>query len=168
MEEWRYSSTFFGPGPRRRWVVIFTPLQLYPRETVLGTHWIEGWVGSRANLDDVDKRRSLHCRESNSDRPARRCADWPIHIWHLSLLNTVLAGHYTRIGLRDVSMYNLSPCIIVWITSGGLRWGIYRMLGKTGSKWSLTKPRCTNRREDHIKIILKEMKCEDVDWIQLA
>jgi hypothetical protein len=37
-------------------VVSFTSPPLYPRERAPGTHWIEGWVGPRAGLDDVVKR----------------------------------------------------------------------------------------------------------------
>jgi hypothetical protein len=40
-------------------VVSFTPRPLYHRERVPGTHWIRGWVGPRAGLDDVDKRKFL-------------------------------------------------------------------------------------------------------------
>jgi hypothetical protein len=37
-----------------------------PRETALGTHWIGDWVGPRAVLDAVVKRKILsHRRESN-------------------------------------------------------------------------------------------------------
>jgi hypothetical protein len=34
-------------------------------------HCIGGWVSLRAGLDAVDKRKILHCRESNPDLPAR-------------------------------------------------------------------------------------------------
>jgi hypothetical protein len=40
-------------------VVSFTPLPLYLRERAPGTHWIGGWVGPRAGLDDVEKRKFL-------------------------------------------------------------------------------------------------------------
>jgi len=33
------------------------PQSLYPRERALGTHWIGGWVGPRAVLDAVVKRK---------------------------------------------------------------------------------------------------------------
>jgi hypothetical protein len=37
------------------------------------THWIRGWVGPRAGLDDVEKRiLSCPCRESNPGSPTRR------------------------------------------------------------------------------------------------
>jgi hypothetical protein len=43
-----------------------------PREIAPGTHWIGGWVGPRAGLDAVEKRRiSCPCRESNPGSQAR-------------------------------------------------------------------------------------------------
>jgi hypothetical protein len=36
---------------------------------------VGGWVGPSAGLDDVEKRKILHCRESNPGRPARRYTD---------------------------------------------------------------------------------------------
>jgi len=42
------------------------------RESVPGTYWIEGWVGRRAGLDAVAKKKNLHtCRESNPCHPTR-------------------------------------------------------------------------------------------------
>jgi hypothetical protein len=34
-------------------------ISTYPRERVPSTHWIEGWVGSRAGMDDVERRKIL-------------------------------------------------------------------------------------------------------------
>jgi hypothetical protein len=51
-----------------RWV------SLYPRENNSGTHWIGGWVGPRAGLDDVEKRKFLSLSELELrplGRPAR-------------------------------------------------------------------------------------------------
>jgi hypothetical protein len=45
-------------GTKWRWVVSFTPRPLYPGQRAPGTHWI-GWVGPRAGLDDVEKRKFL-------------------------------------------------------------------------------------------------------------
>jgi hypothetical protein len=56
-------------GTRRRWVVSFTPRPLYPRERAPRTHWIGGWVGPRAVLETVIKRKiPSPRRESNSRR----------------------------------------------------------------------------------------------------
>jgi hypothetical protein len=41
-------------------------LPLYP-----GTRWIGGWVGPRAGLDVVDKRKIFHCQEWNPGCSAR-------------------------------------------------------------------------------------------------
>jgi hypothetical protein len=41
-----------------RWsMVSFTPWPLYPREIASGAHWIGGWMGSRASLDAVVRRK---------------------------------------------------------------------------------------------------------------
>jgi hypothetical protein len=46
---------------------LHAPVALPP-----GTHWIGSWVGPRAHLDAVAKRRiPCPCRESNPGRPAR-------------------------------------------------------------------------------------------------
>jgi hypothetical protein len=41
------------------------PSRFIPGERASGTHWIGGWVGSRAGLDDMEK--LIPYRESNSD-----------------------------------------------------------------------------------------------------
>jgi hypothetical protein len=38
-----------------------------PRERAPGTHWIEGRVDPRAGMDDMEKRKFLPYRDSNSD-----------------------------------------------------------------------------------------------------
>jgi hypothetical protein len=38
-----------------RWVVSFTPLQLYPWGRSLITHWTGGWVNPRAGLNNMEK-----------------------------------------------------------------------------------------------------------------
>jgi hypothetical protein len=59
----------------------FTARPLYPRGKNPLTHWIGGWVGLRAGLDDLEKRKFLPHRDSNSDpsvaQPvASRYPDW--------------------------------------------------------------------------------------------
>jgi hypothetical protein len=64
------ASHILGVGTRLRWVVSFTPWPLYLQGKSLGTHWIGGWVGARAVLDAVEKKKipSAH-RESNPRIP---------------------------------------------------------------------------------------------------
>jgi hypothetical protein len=63
---------------------VHAPAALTPGKEPLGTHWVGGWVGPRAVLDTVVKRKipSLH-RESNPRTPivqpaAQRYTDWAI------------------------------------------------------------------------------------------
>jgi hypothetical protein len=57
---------FFNLGTRWRQVVSFTPRPPYPRKRAPATHWIGGWVGPRAVLDAVVKRKiPSRSRESN-------------------------------------------------------------------------------------------------------
>jgi hypothetical protein len=43
------------------------PCRFTPREKAPGTHWIGGWVDPRAGLDNMEKRKFLPYRNSNSD-----------------------------------------------------------------------------------------------------
>jgi hypothetical protein len=64
----------YNLGTRRRRVISFMSRPLYPEVRSSGTHWTGGWVGHRAGLDAVAKRKkSRHClcRELNPSRPAR-------------------------------------------------------------------------------------------------
>jgi hypothetical protein len=54
-----YSSSVLDLGIRWRRVVSSMLRTFYPEERAPGTHWIRGWVGSRAGLDTVEKRRYL-------------------------------------------------------------------------------------------------------------
>jgi hypothetical protein len=50
------------------WVVSFTPRPLYRRGETSDANWIGGWVGTRAGMDAVEKRKiSCRCRELNAD-----------------------------------------------------------------------------------------------------
>jgi hypothetical protein len=50
---------FIDLGTRWRLVVSFTPRPIYFGERAPGTHWIGGWVDTRAGLDGVEKRKFL-------------------------------------------------------------------------------------------------------------
>jgi hypothetical protein len=61
-------------GNRCRWVVSFTPRQLYPRVRAPGIPSVRGWVGPRFGHESVAKRTiSIYypCREFNPCRSAR-------------------------------------------------------------------------------------------------
>jgi hypothetical protein len=87
---------FLDLGISWRWVVSFTLRPLYPWERATGTHWIGGWMGPRAGLDDVD-------RDSNPDPSivwpiASRYTDYAIPApQHLRL------NYFTVITLSGVS-----------------------------------------------------------------
>jgi hypothetical protein len=59
------------------------PCRFIPGETAPGTHWIGGWVGPRAGLDYVEKRKfltllGLELRPSVVQPVASRYTDWAI------------------------------------------------------------------------------------------
>jgi hypothetical protein len=63
---------------------LHAPAALPPKQRAPGTHWIGGWLGPRAVLGAVVKRK-IHCsrRESNPRTPiiqpvAQRYIDWAI------------------------------------------------------------------------------------------
>jgi hypothetical protein len=58
-EEWRYRFIILDLGTRWRWVVSFTPRQLYPRGKSPPPVPIGDWVGSTAGLDTVEYRNLL-------------------------------------------------------------------------------------------------------------
>jgi hypothetical protein len=69
--EWRYSSTHSLTSglDGGKWSASH-PGRFIPRERALGTHWIGGWVGPRAVLDAVVKRKiPSPLRESNPRTP---------------------------------------------------------------------------------------------------
>jgi hypothetical protein len=90
-------------GIRWRWVVSFTPRPLYPKERAPGAHWIGGWVGPRAVLNAVVKRKiPSPRRESNPTTPivqsvAQRYTDWAITAVYLYILHKLIFFKYTRV-----------------------------------------------------------------------
>jgi hypothetical protein len=83
--EWRYSSTHSLTSTLDGGEWSYSrPGHFTPRERASGTHWIGRWVGPRAVLDAVVKRKSPSpSRESNTRTPivqpeAQRYTDWAI------------------------------------------------------------------------------------------
>jgi hypothetical protein len=78
--EWRHSSTILDLSTWWRWIVRFTPRPLYPGEIPPSSQWIGGWVGPRAGLNAVEKRKILPLPEIETQPSslARRYADWAI------------------------------------------------------------------------------------------
>jgi hypothetical protein len=69
--KWRYSAKILNLGIRWSWVFSFTLLPLYLHGVPPAEHWIGGWVGRRAGLDCMEKRKSLAlCRLSNLGHPS--------------------------------------------------------------------------------------------------
>jgi hypothetical protein len=85
LAEWRYSSThsLTSALDGGEWSAS-RPSRFTPKETAPGTHWIGGWVGPRAVLNSVVKRKiPSPRRESNPKTPivqpvAQRYTDWAI------------------------------------------------------------------------------------------
>jgi hypothetical protein len=66
--KWMYRSTFSLP----RYLVelsgqLHAPVALTPEDGTPGTHCIGRWVNPRTGLDDMEKRKFLPHRDSNSD-----------------------------------------------------------------------------------------------------
>jgi hypothetical protein len=55
------------------------PYRFTPRERACSTHSIGGWVGPTASLDAVEKRKILHCRESDPGPPAHSPSLYRFH-----------------------------------------------------------------------------------------
>jgi hypothetical protein len=83
--EWRYSSThsLTSAVDGDDWSAS-RPGRFTPREGAPGTHWIGGWVGPRAVLDAVVKRKIPSSRRESNPRTqivqpvAQRYTDWAI------------------------------------------------------------------------------------------
>jgi hypothetical protein len=107
--KWRYSSTHSLTSALYRGKWSASRLNRFtPRERAPGTHWIGGWVGSRAVVDAVVKRKiPIPRRESIPRTPiahavAQRYTDWAImaHCKDLLLFKVLV-------------FYVVMPCIVV-------------------------------------------------------
>jgi hypothetical protein len=82
-------------GTRWTWVVSFTSRPLYPRGGAPGTHWIGSWVGLRAVLDAVVKRKipSPH-QESNPRTPIFQPVAQPYIDWAITAVSCEITPTY--------------------------------------------------------------------------
>jgi hypothetical protein len=110
--EWRYSSTHSltsalggGDGSAR-------PSRFIPKERTPGTHWIGGWVGPRAILNAVVKRKipSPH-RESNPRTPIVQPVAQGYTDWGITVPNSVITFINNSSNYRTV--WSLCSHIIV-------------------------------------------------------
>jgi hypothetical protein len=69
MEEWRYSSTHSSPQHKMEVNGQFHPPVAFPGERFSGSHSIGGWVGPRAGLDAVAKRKNLFTAAAGNRTP---------------------------------------------------------------------------------------------------
>jgi hypothetical protein len=85
--EWRYSSTHSLTSAlhRSEWSAS-RPGRFTPRERAPDTHWIGGWVGPRAVMDTLVKRKLPSLRQELNPRTlivhsvAQRYTDWAITV----------------------------------------------------------------------------------------
>jgi hypothetical protein len=136
--EWRYSSTrsLTSSLDGGEWSAS-RPSHFPPRERAPGIHWIGGWVGPRAVLDAVVKRKiPSPRRESNSRtpivQPVAQCyTDWAITA--LVLTSLLLANRISaccRISDNHIDQNNI-VCYMSLLRTGC--WGKYFDL--RGRKW---------------------------------
>jgi hypothetical protein len=65
------SSTILDLGTRRKRVVGYRPGRFARGEKALSTHCIRGWVGPRADLDAMEKRKTLASARIEPRPPSR-------------------------------------------------------------------------------------------------
>jgi hypothetical protein len=59
MKAYKGAPNLLNPCTRRRWVVSITPRPLYTLEWNEVNYWTGGWVGPRAGLDVLEKKKIL-------------------------------------------------------------------------------------------------------------
>jgi hypothetical protein len=139
--EWRYSSTrsFISALDGGEWSAS-RPGHFNPRERAPGTHWIGGWVGPRAVLDAVVKRKIPRpYRESNLRTPiAHHCTfvtcSKSVETWIVLLfLPTVINHSFINVRAGNFSLHHRvqtgsgdHPSSYPMGTGGLFRWGLKR------------------------------------------
>jgi hypothetical protein len=89
-------------------------------ERAPGTHWIGGWVGPRAGLDDVEKTKiALPYRKSNHGRPAR------------SLLLYRLSYRVRKISQKSISVLFAKIRLIIFLWAFYTRMQLSKILQST-------------------------------------
>jgi hypothetical protein len=97
--EWRYSCThsLTSALDGGEWSASRSS-GFTPRERVSDTHWIGGWVGPRAVLDTVVKKKiPSHRRESNPKTPIVKPVAWSLYRLSYHGSNWVSTGYNIRI-----------------------------------------------------------------------
>jgi hypothetical protein len=102
LAEWRYSSThsLTSALDRGEWSAS-CPDCFTPRERAPGTHWIGGWVGPRAVLDTVVKRKIPSPHQELNPRttivqPVAQCyTDWAIMVPLFRCLSKINLATFT-------------------------------------------------------------------------
>jgi hypothetical protein len=128
--EWRYSSThsLTSALDGGEWLTS-RPGRFTHRERATCTHWIRGWVGPRAILDAVVKRKVLSPRRVSNPRTpiiqpvAQRYTDWAITALFITINNSKYRLGATRMLLSYILQnYDLKEyCIYRVITAANLR-----------------------------------------------
>ena len=65
MKAWK-DPHILNLGTKQRWAISLKPWPSYPWEKIPSTYLTGGWMGPRAGLDVLEKRKILsRCRDSN-------------------------------------------------------------------------------------------------------
>jgi hypothetical protein len=96
LDEWMYGSnhSLTSALDGGEWSAS-RPGRFTPKEGALGTHWIGGWVGPRAVLDAVVKKKiPSPCRESNPTTPIIQLVAQRYTEWATTALKQYLNNYY--------------------------------------------------------------------------
>jgi hypothetical protein len=121
--KWRYSSTHSTSALDGGEWSASRPARFTPSERAPGTHWIEGWVGPRAVLDAVVKRKipspSARNLTLEPDRPARSLVATPTELsrlyFHWSYINQPQSKEIKNNSSNVIKTYTLS-CVLSDVT----------------------------------------------------
>jgi hypothetical protein len=167
---WKYASIIFYLGSSQKWTASFIALPLYPpppspRETATDTHWVEDWVGLRANVVSMRREKCYCYQKLNSGHPAHS----PL-LYRLSCLGcwafsvTVRSNEPVQIQAQNfvwISVVKISSTSYEWrvlcnllITNMTTLWNFEVMLD-TFLKWSESVLKLVyNQKERKVKLSL--------------